>query len=81
MVQPRKPAKFGLLFKSINAVNYTYTFTAAPYPGKPIGEPTMYYVNGNEEVMKYLISKLQKHVNLQGQNISFDRLHTNLPLA
>ena len=78
---PSKPAKYDLLFKSINAVNYSFTFTATPYCGKPIGEPTTYYVSGNEEVVKYLISKLQKHVDLQGLNISFDRLYISVPLA
>ena len=78
---PSKPAKYGLLFKSINAVNYSFTFTATPYCGKPIGEPTTYYVSENEEVVKYLISKLQKHVDLQGRNILFDRLYTTVPLA
>ena len=69
---PSNPAKYALLYKSINAVNYSYTFTAIPYCGKPIGESTIYNASGNQEVVKYLISKLQKHVNLLGHSISFD---------
>ena len=78
---PSKPTKYGLLFKSINAVNYSFTFTATPCCGKPIGEPTTYYVSENEEVVKYLISKLQKHMDLQGRSTLFDRLYTSVPLA
>ena len=32
---PNKSAKYGLLFKSINACRYPYTFRTAPYVGKP----------------------------------------------
>ena len=28
---PNKPAKYGMFFKSVNAVNYSYTFIAATY--------------------------------------------------
>ena len=78
---PNKPAKYGMLFMSVNAVNYSNTFIAAPYCGKPSGNPTSYYVTGTENIVKYLITKLQQNVDLQGRNISFDRLYTSIPLA
>ena len=34
---PNKPAKYGLLFKTINASCYPYSFVSAPYCGKPVG--------------------------------------------
>ena len=34
-----KPAKYGLLFKSINGARYLYSFVSAPYCGKPKSEP------------------------------------------
>ncbi|CAB4002415.1 Hypothetical predicted protein [Paramuricea clavata] len=43
---PNKPAKYGLLFKAINAARYPYTLIASPYCGKPTddGESTTYRV-------------------------------------
>ena len=70
-----------MLFKSANAVSYSYKFIAAPYCGKPSGNPTIYYVTGTENIAKYLITKLQQIVDLQGRNTSFDRLYTTIPLA
>ena len=32
---PSKPVKYGLLFKSVNAARYHYTFMSSPYSGKP----------------------------------------------
>ena len=77
---PNKPAKYGLLFKSINASRYPYSFVSAPYCRKPFGEPTEEYKPGTFEVTKHMVSKLQLFTTLKGRNISFDRLHTALPL-
>ena len=74
---PSKPAKYGLLFKSINAVRYSYTFSTTPYCGKPRDQPTAYYTQGTENVAKYLVIQLQKQVDIQGRNISFERLYTS----
>ena len=78
---PNKPAKYGLLFKSINSVTYAYTHCIIPYCGKPKEEPAEYYVKGVEETVKRLVQNLQKYVDLQGRNISFDRLYTSITLA
>ena len=43
---PNKPAKYGLLFKSINAVRYPYTFVTAHYAGKPEEEIGGFYYPG-----------------------------------
>ena len=37
---PNKPAKYGMLFKLVNAVNCSYKFIAALYCGKPSGNLT-----------------------------------------
>ena len=42
---------------------------------------TSYYVTGTENIVKYLVTKLQQNVDLQGRKISFDRLYTSIPLA
>ena len=77
---PNKPAKYGLLFKSINAARYPYTFIAAPYSGKPVEEGGEYYIQGTENIVKYLVERLESKVQLNGRNISFDRLYTSLSL-
>ena len=47
-----KPAKYGLLFKSINACRYPYTFRTVPYVGKPRSHSNQewckFYVPGTE---------------------------------
>ena len=78
---PSKPAKYGLLFKSINAVTYAYTHHIIPYCGKPNEEATAYYVKGVEETVKHLVQNFQNYVDLQGRNISFNRLYTSVSLA
>ena len=77
---PNKPAKYGLLFKSINASRYPYSFASAPYCGNPVGESTEEYKPGTFEVTKHMVSKLQRYITLKGRNISFDRLYASLPL-
>ena len=78
---PSKPAKYGILFKSLNATRYAYTYCILPYCGKPIADSTPYYVAGIEESVKYLVQKLQGFSDLQRRNITFDRLYTSVPSA
>jgi len=79
---PNKPAKYGLLFCSINAARYLYTFVTAPYCGKLNDkENTEYYVCGTADIVKHLVSRLSNVHSLKGRNISFDRLYTSIPLV
>ena len=83
---PNKLANYGLLFKSINASRYPYTFRTTPYVGKPLNynvdqEKCKYYVSRTEEIVKTLITDLEKHTDLKGRNISYDRLYTSITLA
>jgi hypothetical protein len=75
-----KPAKYGLLFKSINAVGYAYTFRAAVYSGKPEGEPGPYYITGIFPLVTSLVEQLESHVSIKGRNITMDRLYSGLEL-
>lgn len=75
-----KPEKYGLLFKSVNAVQYPFTFRTAVYAGKPTGDPGPYYVPGILPVVKSLITPLLASVDLQGRNITMDRLYTRIEL-
>ena len=75
-----KPNKYGLLFKSINAVRYPFTFRMSVYSGKPIGEPTSHYNTGIMANVQSLVTKLGSHVDLKGRNITMDRLYTSYEL-
>ena len=74
---PSKPAKYGLLFKSVNASRYPHTFISLPYSGKPTEERGQYYIQGTEAIVHYLIETLSTNSSLAGRNISFDRLYTS----
>ena len=52
---PSKPAKYGMLYKSINACRYPFTFSIAVYHAKPKAEPTSYCTPGTSQTEKYLI--------------------------
>ena len=83
---PSKPAKYGMLFRSINSCRYSYTFSTSVYAGRPrnyVSDPDMcrFHVRGTEEVVKTLVLQLEKRVDLSGRNISYDRLYTSIALA
>ena len=78
---PSKPATCGMLYKSINACRYPFTFSSAVYPAQPKAEPTFYYPSGTSQTIKYLIQNLKCHANLVARNIYYDRLYTSIPMA
>ena len=78
---PRKPAKYGHLFKSVVAARYLYTFLSSPYSEKPTEVVGQYYFQGTVAIVHYLIETLSTNSSLAGRNISFDRLYTSIPLA
>ena len=78
---PDKPAKYGLLFKSINCARYPYTYQSHVYCGKPQGDPNEHYVSGTFNYIVQLVNKLGNHHNLDGRNISMDRLYTSFKIA
>lgn len=75
-----KPVRYGLLYKSINAVRVPFTFRTAVYSGKPSGEPGPYYIRGTLPIVKALVSQVQDSVDLSGRTISVDKLYTSLEL-
>ena len=66
-LNPSKPAKYGMLFKSVNAARYPYTFITSVYSGKPEGNPCQYYVTGSDGIVMHLVSRLQRLVDLRGR--------------
>lgn len=75
-----KPKRYGLLYKSVNAVRIPFTFRTAVYSGKPSGEPGPYYIRGSLSTVKALVSQMQEFVDLKDRIISLDRLYTSLEL-
>ena len=51
------------------------------YSGKPEAGDGPNYIQGVEEVVKYMVRKLDQAVDISGRNISFDRLYTRVTLA
>ena len=78
---PDKPAKYGMLFKSINSATYPYTYQSYVYCGKPKGEPNEFYISRTENYIQYLVNELSSYHDIRGRNISMDRLYSRLSVA
>ena len=78
---PDKPAKYCMLFKSLNDARLTYTYQSLVYAGKPKKEPSPFFISRTQNYVKELVTKLESHVSLQGRNISTDRLYISIPIA
>ena len=83
---PSKPAKYGLLYRSICDSEVQYCYFTLPYAGKPekIGDQhpaSKFYVTGTDEYSKYLVTNLQEMNDVKGRNISMDRYFTSVTLA
>ena len=78
---PDKPAKYGLLFRSINAVRFPFTYTCLPYSGQPEDISSHLYIKGVDKLVMALLDKLKPHINISGCNISYDNYYTSLSLA
>ena len=78
---PNKPAKYGLLFKSLNDARFPHTYQSLPYAGKPAAGEGPYYLNKTEVYVKKLVEEAQAKLLIQGRNISMDRLYTSISLA
>lgn len=78
----QKPAKYGILFKSINGATVPYTFNSHVYCGKPEGpEPHPHYVKGVSETVKKMLIELGTLQELRGRNVTFDRYYTTIELV
>ena len=73
-----KPAKYGILFKSINCARTPYTFRVVVYAGKPVGEPSQYYVPGIIPTVKSLFTGWTQHTDIKGRNVTMDRLYISV---
>ena len=78
---PSKPARYGLLYRSISDSRVPYTYFTLAYAGKPEYQPDQFYVTGTDNYTKYFVDSLKQYVQLRGRNISMDRYFTSLPVA
>lgn len=70
-----KPAKYGLLFPSINSTELPYTYSSVLYAGKTTGESGEHYLATTDDIVKCLVSNLRSRVDIQSRNISCDRYY------
>ena len=75
---PNKPAKYGLLHKSLNGARFPYTYKAVPYAGKPSDGTGPYNIDSTQGYVKYLVNETSKHKNTKGRSISTDRLNISI---
>ena len=81
---PSKPAKYGLLYRSLCDASIPYTYFTLPYAGKPdemCEESMKYYVTGTDEYTKYLVNNFSNYNSIIGCNISMDRYFTSVTIA
>ena len=81
---PSKPAKYGLLYRSLCDSSISYTYYTLPYGGKPEvigGDGAKFYVTGTDEYTKYLVTGVSKYNDIRGCNISMDRYFTSVTIA
>ena len=78
---PKKPHKYGLLFKSLNDARFPYTYKAVPYAGKPTEGTGLFHLESTLDYVKYLVLETEKDFDLNGRCISTDRLYTSIAQA
>ena len=81
---PSKPAKYGLLYRSLCDSSVQYTYYSLLYAGKPddlTGDAGKYYITGTDQYSQYLIENFNKFNSIKGCNVSMDRYFTSITLA
>ena len=79
---PNKPAKYGVLYRSISVATLPYAYNTLAYAGKPNTiTPQSEYVTGTDNYTKYLIKGLERYVDIRGRYVSIDRFFTSMTIA
>jgi hypothetical protein len=76
-----KPAKYGLLYRSLNDSKLPFTYRSIVYAGRPAEEPTENYMVGVEETVVELLRRYGAKNELKGRNLTTDRFYTSVDLA
>ena len=74
---PNKPAKYGLLYKSLNDARFPFIYQVMEYCRKPVGGIGPYYLNATESYVKHLVQSMPVSF-LKGKNISMDRFYKSI---
>ena len=72
---PNKPAKYGLLSRSLCDFSIPHTYYTLPHahrPEKVEGPAAKYCITRSDKYSKYLINELSVYCNIQGINVSID---------
>ena len=77
---PNKPAKYSLLYKSLNDARFAFTYQVIPYCGRPEDGTGPYYLSSTEDYVKSLVNAMPRS-SVKGRNISMDRLYTSISTA
>ena len=79
---PNKPAKYGVLYRSISDATLPYIYNTLACAGKPNTiTPQSEYVTGTDNYTKYLIKGLERYVDIRGRNVSIDRFFTSMTIG
>ena len=79
---PAKPAKYGILYRSINSVEVPYTHSVIVMAGKPENtEGAHYYINSVIGSVERLIMNLKRYQQIDGRIITTDNLYTSVQMA
>ena len=81
---PKKPARYRLLYRSLCDAVVTYTYYTLPYVGKPSeinNEASKYYIAETDEYTKYLVNGVNHYNSIHESNISMDRYFTSVAIA
>ena len=77
---PNKPAKYDLLYKSLNDAHFAFTYQVIPYCGRPKDGTGPYYLSPTEDYVKSLVNAMPRS-SVKGRNISMDRLYRLISTA
>ena len=73
-----KPAKYGILFRSICSARVSYTYASSAFAGVPVGgerdRNPEFYPSSTKELAKNLVERMEKYNTLAGCCITYDRL-------
>ena len=82
--KPRKPAKYGLLYRSLCDAVMPYTYYTFPYAwnsSKRNIEVSKYYISETDEYTKYLVNGVNHYNSIDRSSISMDRYFTSVTIA
>ena len=74
---PNKPAKYGLLYRSLNDARFTFTYHVISYCGRSEDGTGPYYLSSTEDYVKSLVNTVPRS-SVKGRNISMDRLYMSI---